>query len=156
MSQHSENGPSKLHTLKVHIDREPYESPNHTTGEALYKLGTIGHGFELFQEVDGDREDVLIKRNDEPITLRNNEHFYSEKEVQIVVNAKPRMVAKRRMRFEEVVELAFPNAPKNPNTTYTVAYRHGPHANPEGTLTPGNYVKIRKGMVFSVTATDKS
>lgn len=29
------------HEVRVHIDQKPYESPNPTTGEALYKLGHV-------------------------------------------------------------------------------------------------------------------
>jgi len=30
----------RKHQARIHIDQKPYESPNPTTGEALYKLGT--------------------------------------------------------------------------------------------------------------------
>lgn len=30
------------HAVRIHIDREPYESPNPTTGAALYMLGGVG------------------------------------------------------------------------------------------------------------------
>jgi hypothetical protein len=37
-----------------------------------------------------------------------------------------------------------------------VTYRHGPHQNPKGDLLPGAVVKIKGGMIFNVTQTDKS
>ena len=32
---------------------KPYESPNPTTGEALYKLGHVQPGYDVFREVKG-------------------------------------------------------------------------------------------------------
>jgi hypothetical protein len=29
------------HQVRIHIDQKPHESPNPTTGEALYKLGHV-------------------------------------------------------------------------------------------------------------------
>jgi hypothetical protein len=39
---------------------------------------------------------------------------------------------------------------------FTVTYGHGPKENPEGTLLEDGIVKIKEGMIFSVTPTDKS
>jgi hypothetical protein len=41
------------HQVRIHIDEKPYESPNPTTGEALYKLGSVQPGYDLFREVRG-------------------------------------------------------------------------------------------------------
>ena len=38
----------------------------------------------------------------------------------------------------------------------TVAFRDGPGPNKEGTLQPGGSTRIKKDMIFDVTATDKS
>jgi hypothetical protein len=52
--------------------------------------------------------------------------------------------------------LAFNPVPTGPNIVFTVTFRKGPLENPEGTLTPGETVEIKDGMIFDVTATDKS
>jgi len=39
---------------------------------------------------------------------------------------------------------------------FTITFRKGPNANPKGTLTEGGSVKVKKGMIFDVTATDRS
>jgi hypothetical protein len=76
----------------------------------------------------------------------------------VVVNGTPKEVRTRDLTFEQVVELAFPNNPwSNPNTIYTVAYRRGEGNKPQGTLVPGgDSVKVKDGMIFDVTPTDKS
>ena len=49
------------HETRVHIDRHPYESPNPTTGAALYALGKVPAGFQLYREAKGDTEDEQHK-----------------------------------------------------------------------------------------------
>jgi len=46
--------------VRIHIDEKPYESPNPSTGEALHKLGHVLPGFELFREIQGDKEDPVV------------------------------------------------------------------------------------------------
>ncbi len=43
------------HEVRIHIDQTRHQSPNPTTGSALYALGMVKPGFELFREVGGDR-----------------------------------------------------------------------------------------------------
>ncbi len=78
------------------------------------------------------------------------------KEFTIVVNAQPKSVAGRELSFEQVVDLAFPGVPQGGNRIYTVTYRRGEGNKPEGSLIAGETVKIKEGIVFNVTPTDKS
>lgn len=52
--------------------------------------------------------------------------------------------------------LAFENPPTGPNIVFTITYRRGHGDKPEGTLVEGGTVRIKDGMIFNVTATDKS
>jgi hypothetical protein len=142
--------------LRIHIDREVYESPNPTTGEALYQLGHIAHHRELFREVGGDQEDHVVPRNATVIRLREDDHFYSQKDVTILVNGEPHEETELRISFESVVKIAYPVAPGGACIEYTVTYRNGPPANPKGSLTAGHSVKIQNRMIFDVTPTDRS
>lgn len=76
----------------------------------------------------------------------------------VIVNGTPKEVSKRELTFEQVVELAFPNNPwGNANTIYTVAYRRGEGSKPQGSMVQGGEsVKVKDGMIFDVTPTDKS
>lgn len=65
------------HEVRVHIDRKPYMSPRVTTHNALYALGGVPEGHELFLEVRGDQEDKPIPRNNDKIELKEDQHFYS-------------------------------------------------------------------------------
>lgn len=86
--------------------------------------------------------------------MSNNKQ--DKREITIVVNARPRVVAKEDISFEEIVTLAFDAPPVGENTVYTVTYRKGQGHKPEGTLVPGATTKVKEGMIFNVTATDKS
>jgi hypothetical protein len=55
-----------------------------------------------------------------------------------------------------VVALAFNPVPVGPNVQFSVTYRKGPPKNHEGTMTEGETVRIKDGMIFDVTETNKS
>jgi hypothetical protein len=76
-------------------------------------------------------------------------------DVYIVVNAEPHTVPPGRITFEAIVAIAYPTPP-GPDPEYTVSYRKGRPDHPKGTLHPGHTVEVREGMIFVVTATDKS
>jgi len=79
----------------------------------------------------------------------------SHKEVTIIVNGREKKVAKDEILFAEVVALAFDTPPAN-DTLYTVTYKRGYGNKSEGTLVEGQSVKVKDGMIFNVTATNKS
>ena len=79
-----------------------------------------------------------------------------QKEISIVVNGRPKTVSKEELSFAEIVALA-DGLPTGPNIVYTVTYRKGHGDKPEGSLVDGGPgVKVKDGMIFNVTATDKS
>jgi hypothetical protein len=56
MSEHEHT-----HEVRIHIDEHKYESPNPTTGAALYTLGNVAAGLELYREVSGDKEEGRLR-----------------------------------------------------------------------------------------------
>jgi len=79
------------------------------------------------------------------------------KSVTIIVNTREKTVDKNtEISFEEVVSLAYDgNPPTGPYMEFTVMYRRGA-GNKDGSLVAGQSVKVKEGMVFSVSATDRS
>lgn len=67
----------KHHEVKIFIDKQPKESPNPTTGHALYVLGNIDPTqYDLYREAKhGD--DELIKDDASEIHLHEGERFFS-------------------------------------------------------------------------------
>lgn len=146
------------HEVRIHIDQHPCVSPDPTTGAALYVLGKVEQSLELFREVTGDREDPEVPNGPEIIHLRPDEHFHSgkPKTYRIYVNGQEKVVTTKTVTYEQIVALAFPNPPTGQNMLYTVGYEDGPHKNPSGSLMPGGKAKVKDGMIFNVTPTDKS
>jgi multiubiquitin len=89
-------------------------------------------------------------------TVLNEKEGHDAKITEIVVNGQKKEFAGKEISYREVVELAFENPWGNPNVIYTVTYTRGHDDKPQGTLVDGQSVKVKKGMVFNVTRTDKS
>lgn len=77
------------------------------------------------------------------------------KEVVIIVNAREKTVVGKEITFEELVKLAFGSYEQNPDIVYSVSYSKGEDRK-EGTMTPGSSVKVKEGMNFNVTKTNRS
>lgn len=76
--------------------------------------------------------------------------------ISIIVNGREKIVEKGELTMDEIVRLAFETPPTGEFVCFTITYRRGQGNKPEGTLEAGGSVKIKKGMIFNVTATDKS
>ncbi|HVX12045.1 MAG TPA: multiubiquitin domain-containing protein [Pirellulales bacterium] len=74
-----------------------------------------------------------------------------EKEINIIVNGRPKKVPDKPISFAQVVTLAFNPIP--PNAFFTVTWSRGHHG---GSLTEGHSVQIENGMKFDVTETGQS
>ena len=79
-----------------------------------------------------------------------------KKTVTIVVNGAPHEWPKGEITYAEVVTLDVPDYPQHPEITYSVKYTRGQGDKPEGFLVPGASVKVKEGMVFSVSPTGQS
>lgn len=147
-------------TVRVHINGRPLELPSPISGAELYRAAHVPEGEVLYREVTGDHEDELIPEHRPRIELVRDEHFYSAHphkiEFVIIVNARRKTVTDRKISFDKVVKLAFPDGPPSDQTVYTVAFSNGPPRNPEGKMVPGHTVWIQDGMVFDVTETSRS
>ena len=80
-----------------------------------------------------------------------NMSHQQDKEINIIVNGRPKKVPDRDISFDEVVALAFNPVP--PTAFFTVTYSHG---NQGGSVLQGQTVPIRNGMKFDVTETGQS
>ena len=74
---------------------------------------------------------------------------------EIIVNAQRKPWNEDTITYSQVVDLVFP-PPHKDTEVFTVQYSRGPRENPQGTLAEGQTVKVKSGMVFDVTRTDKS
>ncbi len=158
----------KVREIRVHIDQTPFQSPSSTTGIALYQLGNVAAGHQLYREVRGNEEDEPIFRDEELFHLEEDAHFHSSdkpfKGFEIFVNTRPKVVHKRLLTLDEIVNLAFNPRPTGPNIEFTVNFHNAAGRHSEGemvsTAHSGKYgrhfVKIKNGTVFDVGYTDRS
>lgn len=144
--------------VRVHIDQNPYDSPNPTTGSSLYALAGIHQGLELFREAEGNLEDQLVAKDGHELHLKQDEHFHSGKDrkFRIIVNLEEKVVTKKVLTFWEVVRLAYPPSADGPNVVYTVTFKKAAGSRHEGTLEDGQTVEIKNGTIFNVRRTDRS
>jgi hypothetical protein len=76
--------------------------------------------------------------------------------VTIIVEGTPHEWSKDTISYDEVVTLEVPNYPQHPEITYSVKYKNGQGNKPEDTLAKGESVKVKDGMIFSVSETGQS
>lgn len=96
--------------------------------------------------------------NDNPseATMSSDSGSRSSKLVEIYVNTRKHVVEKNSdISFDAVVSLAYPVRPGGANVGFTVMYQRG-EGNRDGTLVEGQAVKVKGGMIFDVTPTDRS
>lgn len=79
-----------------------------------------------------------------------------KKTVTIIVEGTPHEWPKDEITHAEVVTLEVPNYAQHPEITYSVKYKRGHGNKPEGILSPGGSVKVKEGMIFSVSETGQS
>lgn len=80
-----------------------------------------------------------------------------EQTVTIIVNGRAKEWPKNEdITYEQVIGLAFDNPPSGEDVQITVQYTRGHGNKPTGTLVEGQSVKVKDGMIFDVTATNRS
>jgi Multiubiquitin len=112
----------------------------------------IGHLKEAEQDlVDGRSSEAGREVREALEELEHARHNHW-----VVVNGRRKKVHTNRLTFDEVVRLAFDPPPHGDGVQITVQYTRGPEHKPSGTLVEGQSVKVRDGMEFDVTATNRS
>ncbi len=86
----------------------------------------------------------------------NENHKGHDKEVTIIVNTREKTWNKKEISYEEVIVLAFGSYSDDENIVYTVTFSKGPESHHEGSMVKGDSVKVKNGMIFNVTQTNKS
>lgn len=80
-----------------------------------------------------------------------------DKEITIIVNGTEESVTKETLTFDELVDIAFPGHPTDPNTIFSITFEHAESKPHQGTLSKGGSVTVKKkGTTFDVTQTNRS
>jgi hypothetical protein len=147
----------KYFLIKVDGAKIRVQSPI-SAEEILISAGLSPDDYSLDQRlIDGDEIELELKQE---VDLRKSgvECFVSKLAslTRIIINGREKEVTDRELTLSELLKLAFDPVPTGENVCFTATFRKGPRPNKEGTLLEDESVKIKNGMVFNVTATDKS
>ena len=86
----------------------------------------------------------------------SNEHNKNET-ITIIINGRSKTIPKNdELTFAEIIALAFDTPPTGEGVQFTVQYTRGNGNKPKGTLVEGQSVKVKDGMEFDVTPTNRS
>lgn len=130
-------------------------------GSVLYDFAEAPPEAAIFLEVRGG-EDRLIEPDDRiNLDAPGVERFITaprpHKGFVIVVNAIEETVPDNNVSFEQVVKLAYPDAPPETNVKYSMTYRNAASYPHNGELGEGGSVEVKKhGTIFNVTRTVQS
>jgi hypothetical protein len=146
-------------SFRISLDNQVLEwGASQISGRTLKKLGGLDPSdYEVWLDTRGAADRVIGDRELIDLAAPGVEKFYTiAKSITVVVNARPYQVRETSLTFLAVVRLPFPDAVISETRIYTVTYKRGPAANPEGTLVDGAIVQIKNGMAFNVLFSDKS
>jgi len=80
-----------------------------------------------------------------------------EKDYIVIVNGSEHALQSNIVTFEQVVDIAFPGHPTNPEIVFSVTFEKADSKPHQGTLAAGGKVEVKKhGTVFDVTQTNRS
>lgn len=162
LEEHCESGkpiPKRVKYFLIKVDKNKYRVQSPITGKQILTLANLDScEYGLVQKFRGGRRVELDLDCEIDLTEHGVERFKSIKqsEAMIIVNGRQKDVDDKKLSFSQILSLAFDNPPTGENTCITMTYRNGPPKRPEGSLVEGDQIKIECGMVFNVTATDKS
>jgi len=127
------------------------------TGKTLKRLLGFPTGAVLLRDYESPNDRPI--NDDESVEFQEGPVFTCRAEgggngTKIIVNGREKTVEAKRISYAELVILAF--GATQPDTIYTINYKHGPLSNPEGQMVGGEVVKLQCGMIFNVTDSSKS
>ena len=149
----------KHYNIRVNQDNFVIKKGTITGREILALAHENPEEYTLYQHFHHGKINEVQPNDHVDLTAPGVEHFTTKEkqvEVIIIVNAREKTWTKKTISYEEVVILAFGAISPDPNVVYTVTYSRGHESKPNGSLAIGQSVKVKKGMKFNVTPTNKS
>lgn len=146
-------------SFRLLVDDRAFDwGANHISGATLRALAKREEaGLVVWQDLRGQSDLLVLDEDLVDLNAPGVERFHvRECEFEIIVNGTQETVNVPRLSYWDVVKLGFPNAKPEDNMIYTIDYSAGPYQNPEGALSDGREVRIKNGMKFYVTPSDKS
>lgn len=145
----------------LYFDGAPWDwvSPGIMESE-VREIAGLADGDSIYVEGSGEplRYGALIDLTASAPRLSSRPTLQRERTrgVPVIVNGRPLELAEPDATFEDLVKLAFPQLPAVAGRTFTVTYRRGDAARPDGSLIPRQVGRLAPGAVINVSSTTKS
>ena len=147
----------RTYKAKLNGDRFPWGAESISV-DMLRRIGHIPKNHHLVLERADEPDKVLAEDDSVSLDDPGLEKIYSRKRktVTIIVEGTPHEWPKGKITFAQLVALEVPEYTEDSQITYSVKYKKGHGAKPEGFLSPGASVKVKEGMIFNVSETGQS
>lgn len=127
------------------------------TGHSLKRLLGLPDEAELLRDFESPNDKPIadnerVEFKDGPVLTCRSHH--ASNDLKIIVNGREKVVTGKSISYDDLVVLAFGSI--DPETIYTVTFKHGAPSQREGSMVAGDVVKLKCGMIFNVTPTRKS
>lgn len=156
-----------MNEIEIHVHAAGHEQAK---AIKIAEDATVGQLLEMAQAAGAaigelEEEIILLVENEEKLIHRSHRlsecgihhgHHVHLHGVTIIVNTREKRWNRKDISYKQVVELAFGSYLDNPDTVYTVTYTKGPEHKRDGSLVKGQSVKVKNGMIFNVSQTNKS
>lgn len=131
------------------------------TESDIRAIGGIGEDVDLYMNGDAEplrRGSVVDLTTPWPPQIDARDAVPERSSAPVVINGRQVLLERPDVTFEDFVGLAFPGTDlaSASSRALTVTYRRGPPERPEGSLLSQDAIKVRRGEVFNVSATNKS
>jgi len=147
--------------FRLLVDGERYDwGVECISGKAIRTIASIPDDKAIWQELTDAPDKEIAATDIVNLDEAGAERFASRprapEKITIYINGRKKHVDPGKLSFDALSELAFPGQETGPYICFSVTYTDGPLPKPEGTLGEDESVKLREGMIFNVTRTDKS
>jgi len=131
------------------------------SGTDLYILAKPSQDEAVFLVIRGGEDKQIDPSDKVDLTEAGVEHFEvapkRHAKIVIIVNGREEEVPSHHVTFEQLVALAYPGEPPQPNITYSVTYRKVESIPHQGELAAGGSVEVKQhGSIFNVGRTIQS
>lgn len=131
------------------------------TETEIRAIGGIGDDVDLWRDGGSEplrRGSVVDLTTPWPPQIDARDAVPERSSVPVVINGRQVLLERPEVTFEDLVGLAFPGTDlvSASSRALTVTYRQGPPDRPEGSLLSQEAIRVRRGEVFNVSATNKS
>ena len=146
-------------SFRVEIERRIFEwGAQEIVGSVALKLiGADPDHFDLVLQVAGGPDKVIGECESIDLGAAGIEKLkLKPKTITIIVNGRPHVVTSHTLTYLQIVQLAYPGEVPTDTKVFTVTYKRGPAAHPQGTVVEGSSVKVKNKEIFNVVPSDKS